>query len=454
MTPRVLVIDDDPVLRRLLEATLAREGFAVSVEDSGDGGWRRFEVEQPELIVLDLGLGDLDGLELLPRFRQEAPETKVVVITAATSMDVAVRAMRLGAYDFLRKPLEPAELAATLRNAVRTLELERHVGYLASKRDTGDGVIASPVMQRLHDEIRVIASHPVPTTLIRGESGSGKQVIACMLHAASDRAAGPFVEINCSAIPEHLIESELFGHEKGAFSDARERKLGLVEVADGGTLFLDEIGDLAAAAQAKLLTFVEQRTFRRIGSTIARSVDVRVVAATHRDLEAMGRDGGFRADLWYRLSAVVVQVPPLRERIEDIDALAAHFLAESSREFRRRWRAIAPATLERLRRYRWPGNVRELRAVIARAALLHDAEVLEPTHLPTDLDDPTPRLAAGTRPPPLRREPDRIATLAEIERDHIRHVLALAHDNRSEAARLLGITRQTLRRKLADPRSA
>ena len=455
MSARVLVIDDDAVIRKLLEVTLRREGFDVTAEASGQTGWARFAAEHPELVVLDLGLGDADGLDLLPRFRQDAPDVKVVVITGEASVDVAARAMRLGAHDFLRKPIEPAELAATLRNAARQIELERHVGYLAGKRD-GCGIFASPAMRRVCEEVQVIASRPVPTVLVTGESGAGKQVIARMLHDRSARAAGPFVELNASAIPEHLVESELFGHERGAFSDARERKLGLVEVADGGTLFLDEIGDLAAPAQAKLLSFVEQRTFRRLGATVARSVDVRLVAATHRDLAAMVEHGRFRADLWYRLSAVVVTVPPLRERVEDIAPLAEHFLAESSREYRRRWRAIAPAALDRLRRYRWPGNVRELRAVIARAALLHDGEVLDAEHLPAELGGAAPRIATGTRPPPVpAAPPEHVATLAEVERDHIRRVLALTGDNRSEAARLLGITRQTLRRKLAEsPRSA
>jgi DNA-binding NtrC family response regulator len=296
-------------------------------------------------------------------------------------------------------------------------------------------------MRALLEDVRTIATRPVPTTLVLGESGSGKQLVARMLHDASERRDGPFVELNASAIPEHLVESELFGHERGAFSDARDRKLGLVEVADGGSLFLDEIGDLAPAAQAKLLTFVEQRAFRRLGATAPRTVDVRLIAATHRDLAAMVAAGRFRADLWYRLSAVVLRVPPLRERVEDVAPLAQHFLAEASREYRRHWRGLSADALAVLRGYAWPGNVRELRAVIARIALLGDGDLVEAHHLPVEL--------RGAPPAPRREPPARtVMTLAEAERAHIEHVLAHAKGNRSEAARLLDITRQTLRRKL------
>jgi two-component system response regulator AtoC len=445
VTARVLVVDDDPVLRRLLEVTLARAGFEVASEATGAGAWRRFQEEHPELVVLDLQLGDASGLDLLPRMREDAPETKVVVITASGSIATAVAAMRLGAYDFLRKPIEPPELVATLENAARTAALERRVDYLAKKDGNGGSVVASPAMRALLEDVRTIASRPVPTTLVLGESGAGKQLVARMLHDASERRDGPFVELNASAIPEHLVESELFGHERGAFSDARDRKLGLVEVADGGSLFLDEIGDLAPAAQAKLLTFVEQRAFRRLGATAPRTVDVRLIAATHRDLAAMVAAGRFRADLWYRLSAVVLRVPPLRERVEDLAPLAEHFLAEASREYRRHWRGLSPDALAILRGYPWPGNVRELRAVIARIALLGDGDLVEAQHLPADLRGTT------HAPPPRAPLPRTIQTLAEAERSHIEQVLAHTGGNRSEAARLLGITRQTLRRKLAEP---
>ena len=251
-------------------------------------------------MLLDLVLGDADGLDVLRKMKQEAPDTKVILISAHGSIESAVTAMKLGGYDFIKKPFELEEIVAAVRNAVRTSRLEQRVAYLAAqdRRRSGGAafVHAAPRMTRLLDEVEVIARSPVPLVLVTGESGTGKQAIARMLHEQSPRASGPFVELNCSAIPENLVESELFGHERGAFSDARERKLGLVEIADGGTLFLDEIGDLGAGAQAKLLTFLEQRTFRRVGATAVRRVDARVVAATNRDLPAAVAAHTFRED--------------------------------------------------------------------------------------------------------------------------------------------------------------
>jgi transcriptional regulator with PAS, ATPase and Fis domain len=304
-------------------------------------------------------------------------------------------------------------------------------------------------MERLLAEVSVIAQSPVPMVLVTGESGTGKQAVARMLHEGSSRASGPFVELNCSAIPENLVESELFGHERGAFSDARERKLGLVEIADGGTLFLDEIGDLGAAAQAKLLTFLEQRTFRRVGATSVRRVDARVVAATNRNLTAAVAAHAFREDLLYRINAITVHLPALRDRVADVRALAEHFLAESSREFGRRFQGLAPETSGLLDRYRWPGNVRELRAVIARAALLHDDELLRPTHLPAELLAAAlaaPEAAASTAADAGGRAA--IPTLEEVELAHIRRVLDVCGGNRTLAAQHLGITRQTLAKKV------
>jgi transcriptional regulator with PAS, ATPase and Fis domain len=295
--------------------------------------------------------------------------------------------------------------------------------------------------------VQVIAASPVPMVLITGESGTGKQAVARMLHDGSPRAGGPFVELNCSAIPETLVESELFGHERGAFSDARERKLGLVEIADGGTLFLDEIGDLGLAAQAKLLTFLEQRTFRRVGATSVRRVDARVVAATNRDLGAMVAARTLREDLFYRLNAITVALPPLRDRPEDVPALAAHFLELSAHEFGRPFTGLAPETEGVLAAYRWPGNVRELRAVISRAVLMHDDDRLRVAHLPPELVAAALRTPAAASPA-AGGASGAIPTLEEIELAHIRRVLEICHGNRTLAAQHLGITRQTLGKRL------
>jgi len=450
MSVQVLIADDEALIRQSIRTTLAREGFEVTAAASGAEAWSRFQEDRPDVVLLDLVLGDADGIELLRRMRQEAPDTKVILISAHGSIESAVTAMKLGGYDFIKKPFELEEIVAAVRNAARTRALEQRVAYMAAQeRKRTDGttfVHAAPRMGEILQQVQMIAASPVPMVLVTGESGTGKQAVARMLHDGSPRAGGPFVELNCSAIPETLIESELFGHERGAFSDARERKLGLVEIADGGTLFLDEIGDLGLAAQAKLLTFLEQRTFRRVGATSVRRVDARVVAATNRDLRVMVATRTLREDLFYRLNAITVELPPLRDRPQDVPALAMHFLELSAREFGRRFSRIAPEADGVLAAYRWPGNVRELRAVVSRAVLMHDDEQLRVVHLPPEL------VAAALRSPPSVAPPDggaaAIPTLEEIELAHIRRVVEICHGNRTLAAQHLGITRQTLAKRL------
>jgi DNA-binding NtrC family response regulator len=454
MSVQVLVADDEVLIRQALRTTLAQEGFEVSAAASGTEAWLRFQEDRPDIVLLDLVLGDADGIELLRKMRQESADTKVILISAHGSIESAVTAMKLGGYDFIKKPFELEEIVAAVRNAARTRSLEQRVAYMAAQeRKRADGAVfvhAAPLMTEILRQVQVIASSPVPIVLVTGESGTGKQAIARMLHDGSARAAGPFVELNCSAIPETLVESELFGHERGAFSDARERKLGLVEIADGGTLFLDEIGDLGLGAQAKLLTFLEQRTFRRVGSTSVRRVDARVIAATNRDLAAMVAARSLREDLFYRLNAITVNLPALRERPEDIPVLSAHFLALSAREFGRRFTAIASETEGVLSAHRWPGNVRELRAVVSRAVLMHDDERLHVQHLPPELV----AAALSALPVPLSQDaaglhaPGSIPTLDAIELVHIRRVLEICRGNRTVAAQHLGITRQTLAKRL------
>ena len=446
----MLVVDDEVLIRQSLHAVLADEGFAVAAAQSAAEAWRAFERDRPDIVLLDLVLGDGNGLDLLRRMKEVAPSIKVVVISAHGSFEHAVGAMKLGAYDFIKKPFELEEVVATVRNAARTSALEQRVAYLSDhdRRRSGSHLIyESAVMRDLVREITIVATNPVPVLLLLGETGTGKQVLTRHFHDSSGREGGPLVELNCSAIPEALIESELFGHERGAFSDARERKLGLVEVADGGTLFLDEVGDLGSAAQAKLLTFLEQRTFRRVGATSTRTVDVRIVAATNRDLREMVAARSFREDLWYRLSAFALRVPPLRERTEDVAPLAQAFLADASRQYRRRWGRIADEAMRLLCGYRWPGNVRELRSVMNRAALLHDDDVLRPIHLPSEIGaavfaSPVADHSAGAAPSAT------IPTLETVELAHIRRVLDLCGGNRTVAAQYLDITRQTLARKI------
>jgi DNA-binding NtrC family response regulator len=454
MTVHVLVADDETLIRQSLRSVLSQEGFAVTVAASGEEAWRLFQSERPDVVLLDLVLGDIDGMEVLRRIKKSSPESKVVVLSAHGTIERAVAAMKLGAYEFIRKPFELEEILAAVRNAARTSRLEGRVEYLAQRErnQAGTLIYKSVVMQGVLREVQLIAQSPVEIVLVAGESGVGKQHIARMVHDQSGRGTGPFIELNCSAIPENLVESELFGHERGAFSDAHERKLGLVEVADGGTLFLDEIGDLGGAAQAKLLTFLEQRTFRRVGATAMRRVDTRIVAATNRDLAKMVKERVFRADLWYRLNGMTVTVPPLRDRVDDVVPLAEHFLQQANREFNRRWKGVGQGAKVVLQGYGWPGNVRELKSVISRAALLHDEPELLPEHLPVELVSAVFSQPGQVAQPSGSAAPltdgSKIPTLEEIELVHIRRVLELCHGNRTLAAQYLGITRQTLAKKV------
>jgi DNA-binding NtrC family response regulator len=446
----ILVVDDEKLIRTSLSRALGSLGRPTEAAGSLAEAGTLLSRTRFDLVVLDLKLADGDGLTLLERLRVEAPDTKVVVITAHGSIETAVAAMKLGAFDFVKKPFELEELLATAQNALRASALERRVAYHAVReRGKLDGAAVrgvSPAMQKLDRELGQVVAQPVSVFLVTGETGSGKALVARRLHYGSARADGPFVELNAAAIPETLVESELFGHERGAFSDARERKLGLVEAADGGTLFLDEVGDLAAPAQAKLLSFLESFSFRRVGATASRTVDIRLVAATHRDLGQMMSEGKFRADLYYRLNALTLRVPPLRDRREDVRPLATHFLSVDAQRFNKKFRALSEPAAQLLERWRWPGNVRELKALIQRAVLMNDAETLEPEHLPPEL------VTAGIDPvaPALAEAPAQIPTLEAVELRYMREVLALFGGNKLRAAERLGITRQTLAKRLGE----
>jgi two-component system, NtrC family, response regulator AtoC len=450
----ILVVDDETLIRQSLRGTLVREGYEVSVAASGAEAIEKFETVRPDAVLLDLVLGDVKGLDVLRRLGGEQSDTKFIVVTAQGSVEDAVAAMKLGAYDFIKKPFDLQEVLAAVRNALHASSLEHRAQYHGPREraavGAGELLFVSDAMRRVVSEADLIARNEVPIVLVLGESGTGKQLLARRLHDHSSVGGGPFVELNCSAIPDNLIESELFGHERGAFSDARERKLGLVEIADGGTLFLDEIGDLAQAVQAKLLAFLEQRTFRRLGGTSVRRVSARIVAATNRDLAAMAEAKTFRDDLWFRLGGMVLRLPPLRQRPDDIPPLVDVFLREGNRTFQRRWKGADVEALGILRRYRWPGNVRELRAVITRCALMNDDDKLKAIHLPSEIVS-----AALAEPETLSGDVGSAATtavgipsLAEVEAIHIRRVLALCSGNKTLAAQHLGITRQTLAKKL------
>jgi two-component system response regulator AtoC len=435
----VLVVDDEELIRRSLRMALEPAGYLVRLAANGSEALACIAADPPDCALIDLRLGDIDGLEVLRRARETVPGLKAIVITAHGDVDSAVQALRLGAYDFIRKPFDLEEIIASVKNALHTDELERQVAYFSGR--ASDLIYASSAMRSVMDLVAKIAAQPVPVVLVLGETGTGKELVARALHLASARAGGPFIDLNCSAIPESLVESELFGHERGAFSDAREQKRGLVELADQGTLFLDEIGDLPAPAQAKLLKFVERREFRRVGGTTLQTVDCRMIAATNQQLDTYPQ---FRRDLYYRLAGVTITLPPLRERDGDVLLLARHFLTYYSRQYRKRLDAFTPEAEALLCRYQWPGNVRELKAVIAEAALLVDTDPVGVENLRAVQRGVLESLA--TQPKTV----DDILAIEELEQRYVTRVLELCGGNKVLAAQKLGISRQTLARWLAD----
>ena len=443
MRQSVLIVDDEELIRRSVRMALEGAGYSVTVSPSAADALRQVRDEPPDCVLIDLRLGDGDGLDVLRAARERTPDLKAIVITAHGDVDSAVHALRLGAFDFIKKPFDLDEVIASVKNALHTDALERQVAYYSGQM--GDLIFESETMRAAMRLLDKVAAQPVPVILIAGETGTGKELAARALHRGSPRAKGPFIELNCSAIPESLIESELFGHERGAFSDAREQKRGLVELADGGTLFLDEIGDLPETAQAKLLKFVETREFRRVGGTKLLSVDCRVLAATHRHLE----DGPtFRRDLYYRLAGITITLPPLRERGDDVLVLARRFLEQYARQYHKRLDGFTPEAEALLCSHRWPGNVRELKAAISSAAVMADEGAVVVESLGQVERGAVAALAA------LPQHPDGIMTIDELEMAYVTRVLQLCGGNKVLAAQRLGISRQTLARWIADPSDA
>ncbi len=444
MNERILLVDDDDTLRQTLAEVLARN-YQV---DQAAGAAEALELARRAnyaLALLDLRLPDGDGLELLGRLQEIDDQLLAVVMTAYPEVRTAISALKAGAYDYLNKPFDLDDLRGLVRRALETRRLRDEVARLrvvARAPANLDGLIgASPAFAAMLDMTRRIAAAARTPVMIRGESGTGKERIAQAIHALSPRAAGPWITLNCSAIAEGLLESEMFGHEKGAFTDAITSKRGLLELADGGTLFLDEIGDLAPALQPKLLRVIETQAFRRVGGQGERTVDVRFVAATNRDLNVLIRQGRFREDLYYRLNVAGIDVPPLRERREDILPLARHFLGQAATVMGLKAAGIAPAAEGRLAAYVWPGNVRELRNVMERALILSGGELIHQEHLPKELCNAADcQSRDGTAPP---------FALADMEKSHIARVLRHCHGNKTHAAALLGITRLTLRNKIS-----
>lgn len=448
-SPHILVVDDERMIRWSLREGLEEAGAVVEEAASLTEARRRLEESWPDLILLDLRLPDGLGLELLQEVVARDDQLPVMVITAYGSLEGAVDAMRLGAQDYIAKPFELDELVRKCGATLERFRLRR-LREFHSRQEAPAGVIAeSASMREVIELLQRIGGSGASTVLLTGESGVGKGLAARVLHDAAGDSDRPFIPIPCTAIPEALLESELFGHEKGAFTDARESKAGLAELAHGGTLFLDEIGDLPAATQAKMLTLLEDRQFRRVGGTQMRRLEARVVAATNRDLEAEVAAGRFRADLFYRLRVVPVRIPPLRERVADIRPLAQSFLAGFAAEFSSPAQAWSEAALQALEQFSWPGNVRELRNAVERATLLAGGNEIKLEDLPQEVRGSAAGVGQVTdQSSVLPTLPDQGCSLEELERSWVVEALRRKDGNRSQAARLLGMNRDQIRYRI------
>jgi DNA-binding NtrC family response regulator len=437
--PTLLIVDDEPNIRGSLAGALGREGWQVETAD-GVVAARTLLREAFDVVLLDVWMPGGSGLELLGEIRASAPETTVIMMSGNATIDAAVQATRLGAFDFLEKPVALERLLVLLRNATATRSLQEENRRL-TEAWAAPLVGGSPAMQKLLEQVALAGPSPA-RVLIRGENGTGKELVARALHASSARRAMPFVAVNCSAIPEELFESELFGHERGAFTGATQARRGRFEEAQGGTLMLDEVGDLSARAQTKLLRVLQENELTRVGGSRSIAVDVRVVAATNRELQSAEGAGTFREDLFFRLAVIPIDVPPLRERAEDVPLLVAHFAGRLARETGRRPQAFTAAALEALARHRFPGNIRELRNLVERLLIMNPGRAIgaEQVHavLPGAASASAPELAAGTL----------VDAVHEFERGTIEAALAAEGGHMTRAAARLGLERSHLYKKM------
>jgi two-component system, NtrC family, response regulator AtoC len=453
MAYSVLVVDDEALTLRTISRGLSGEGFEVATAASGEEGLKIFGEQKPDLVLLDIVLPGIDGVEVLRQIKAASPACIVVMMSAYHMVDRAVQAMKLGAYDYLVKPFPLADLTATLRRALEMLALRvrlRHTVESAKDQyDFGRVVTKNPRTREMLEIARKAAESDRTTILIQGESGTGKGVLARAIHYASPRANQPLLELNCATLPDTLLESELFGYEPGAFTDARRRKEGLLERAHGGTLFLDEIGNMSSSVQAKLLRVLEEETFIRLGGTKSVKVDVRLVAATNTNLKEAIAQGRFREDLFYRLNVVPIYIPPLRERKEDIVPLALDLVRWFNQELKKNFLGFTPEAAELLVAYPWPGNIRELKNVVERTMILAPEGNIDAASLPEEIREPA--RVNPALPVPVHPNGDgegSLLSLKEIEQDYIQKVLTATGNNKTQAAKILGIHPTSLMRKL------
>ena len=443
----VLVVDDEDLIRWSLRERLKEEGYDVLEAGTGREALEQFKAQFKagiDLVLLDYRLPDIDGLAVLRQLKAVDPDILVILLTSFVSVETAVEAMKLGAYHFANKPFNLDDVASTVRRALETTRLRREVKQLRANEARPYSLRAivgqSEVMESLRQLVAKVAGSPASTVLLTGESGTGKDLVAKVVHYNSARATRPFMNITCSALPEQLLESELFGHERGAFTDARMQKRGLLESADGGTVFLDEIGEMVPALQAKLLRFLEEKSFKRVGGAGDIHVDVRVVAATNRNLEEEVASGKFRSDLYYRLNVLPIRLPSLRDHAEDVPSLVEYYIDMFNAEFKKRITGLSSAAAALLKTYGWPGNVRELRNVVERAMLLSESHQLEPNDFGV--------LKAGGGPGDPFELPAAGVDLEDLERSLVIQALKRAGGNQTKAAALLGMNRDQIRYRI------
>ena len=450
MKPSILIVDDDEVMQETLSDVLRKRGYELFTVSSGNGALSVIKKNIIDLILLDMRLPDVDGLEVLKKIKELDTEILVIIMTAYSDVQTAVAAMKAGAYHYINKPFELEELKLMIEKGLETKSLINEVRRLhrQHREEYQNSHIygVSPQIQYVKELISMISKTHKTSVLIQGESGTGKELAANAIHGNSKRSNRPLMKINCSAIPDSLLESELFGYEKGAFTDAKATKKGLFELADGGTVFLDEIGDMKPFLQSKILRVLENQTFMRVGGEREIKVDVRIIAATNKDLEALVKEGLFRKDLYYRLKVMVVEMPPLRDRVEDILLLSNLFIEEYNREHGKNIKSFSDDAKKLVSQYHWPGNVRELRNVVERAMILTDQEIIAPKHLPFELkqsehnDREDPEIEIYENSDDL--------SLDQNEKTHIVRVLKKLQWNKSKAAKTLGVSRATLRAKI------
>ncbi len=449
-TYSILVVDDEILTLNNLKKVLEKEDYEVLVANAGETALEIFEKYKPQLVLLDLMLPGISGLEVLRRIKELERETIVIMMSAYEILEKAVESMKLGAYDYLLKPFKVNDLKNTIRRALETLSLRirvlEHVESEKGRYYFGKITAESRAMKKVISQAKRVAASDKTTVLLQGESGTGKELLAKAIHYHSPRAEKQIVEINCAAIPDNLMESEVFGFEAGAFTDAKKRKIGLIERGDGGTVFFDEIGDMSLHLQAKLLRVMEEATFTRLGGTQPIKVNIRIIAATHTDLAKAAENGDFRPDLFYRLNVVPLEIPPLRERKEDILPLALTFIREFNQELHKFCKGISPPAAKAILAYSWPGNVRELKNIIERILSLYADEEIQLSFLPAEIQEY--KETCSTAKVDEYSSGESFLTLENLERRYIERVLGATGHNKSRAARILGIHPTSLFRKI------